>query len=361
MKVVVGSGGTYGHIAPALGLTSALKEKKIEVVFVSPNKELREYLTKRDISSYFITNPKIKVASIPVFIKSIINFIKAMRESASILLNTKPDIIIGFGGYASFPLVISACILGIPSAIHEQNVAMGKANRILSYFVKRIFLSFGDTKRFVNSRKVLVIGKVIREGLELIDKEDARRHLDLEEKLFTVLVMGGSQGSHKINKKFMEAIEKLKSRSLQVIHLTGYSDFQLVKDYYAKLRIRNKTFDFSENMSYLYSAADLVISRAGASTVTEILYFRIPSILIPYPYAGAHQMDNAKVLAKNGRAIIIEDKDLERDFLVKYLEEFIDHPEKLKKMKEQFENREENFGRFEEFADGLLKVKNVSK
>lgn len=370
MKIIITAGGTYGHIAPALSLISSLKKKSMaEVIFVSPNRELKESLFKQNIRTYFISNSKIKSASIFSFMQSLIRLISAIGACFYILLKIRPQIVVGFGGYAAFPLVISACILRIPTAIHEQNVVMGKANLFLSYFVRRVLLTFKETKRPFNSSKAIVIGNPIRQELKPVDKKEALRYLGLNEELCTILVMGGSQGSHKINEKFIEAIMQIRNKSLQVIHLAGKDDFEFVSQSYDKLdlsknklHLKNRVFSFSDEMSYLLSAADLIISRAGASTISEISYFKIPSILVPYPYAGGHQIENAKILAQSNKAVMIEDRNLEDSVLARYLDNFIGHPEELIKMREQFNtqpafSKENNLNPADRLVEEVLKLK----
>jgi UDP-N-acetylglucosamine--N-acetylmuramyl-(pentapeptide) pyrophosphoryl-undecaprenol N-acetylglucosamine transferase len=362
MKIAIVAGGTYGHIYPALSLISTLREKHIaDVLFVSPNQELEPYLSGQKIKTRFIDNTKFNSNSVFSFIQSLHRFIKTIRVCFNILLSTRPEVVVGFGGYAAFPLVFCACILRIPTAIHEQNVTLGKANRVLSYLVKRVFLSFDKTKVSLKKKKIVVTGNPIRKELKPIDKKEALGYLGLEEGLFTVAVIGGSVGSCKINKTFIDAIMRMKDSRLQVIHLTGKGDFEHIDKFYNEsnsTRIPNRVFSFFQEMSYVFSAVDLVISRAGGSVIAELSYFKLPSILIPYPYAGAHQTENAKILADAHKAVIIEDKNLDSKTLSEHLGSFITHPEKITEMKRRFGiSRENNFNAADRIAQELISLK----
>lgn len=355
-RIVIAAGGTYGHINPALSLISALKKRPfVEVIFISPNKELKDRLSKENIRLYLIAEAKIRMGSPFSIISGIFRLISAIFSCFFILLKIRPRLVVGFGGYAAFPLVFSASILGFPTAIHEQNVIMGKANRILSYFAKKILVSFEDTKGLFKNQKIAVVGNPLRQDLERIDRKDALRRLGLEEGLFTVFVMGGSSGAHKINEKFTEAISGLANKKLQVIHLSGKNDYDFVRNFYDKTGLKSRVYSFSEDVSYFFSAADLVVSRSGGSTIAEISYFKVPAVLIPYPYAGSHQKENAKVLTRAQKAVMIEDENLDSVILAKYLEDFIAYPEKLSAMKKRF-IEEDNFNSAEKLAQEVLKL-----
>ncbi|PIQ88281.1 MAG: undecaprenyldiphospho-muramoylpentapeptide beta-N-acetylglucosaminyltransferase [Candidatus Omnitrophica bacterium CG11_big_fil_rev_8_21_14_0_20_42_13] len=348
MKIIVSAGGTYGHIYPALSLVSALKKDTgAYIIFVSPNTELSGLLSAKNISKYFIESPKIKTGNIFAFMKSLWRLLKALRQSFSILLKEKPDIVIGFGGYAAFPVVLAASLMRIKTAIHEQNVVMGKANRFLAYFVSNVFLSFKETLKFlptfiVKFKKTQVVGNPIREDLILIDKNEALDSLGLDKNKFTILVMGGTSGSQVINKKIMQIAAEINERNFQIIHIAGAKDFEAVENFYAAAKIKNKIFAFSDQMSHVLSAADLMISRAGASVIWEISYFRIPSILIPYPYAGAHQLENARILSLRGAALIVEEKKMTCEILKEHIVDFMEHPSKLNDMRNKFDKIDYN-------------------
>jgi UDP-N-acetylglucosamine--N-acetylmuramyl-(pentapeptide) pyrophosphoryl-undecaprenol N-acetylglucosamine transferase len=257
-------------------------------------------------------------------------------ESIVILLSFKPDIVVGFGSLVSVPMVMLAWLLRIKTLIHEQNVIPGRANRFLARFNDKIAVSFAETEGYLKKykRKVVLTGNPIRRELLQIDKNKALNFFGFSNNKFTILIVGGSLGSHRINLGFLETISRISDKfRLQVIHLTGPHDYDLLKRSYKDLNIQVQLFKFFDSMQYAYSAADLIISRAGASTVAEIISFRLPAIIIPYPFAYRHQLTNAKVLENKGCAIIIKDNDLNGDILMKNIENLINNPEKLKKMR----------------------------
>lgn len=356
VKIIVVAGGTYGHINPALSVVSELKKRGLgEIIFVSPNKELKDRLAKDGTRAYFIPSPRFRRDNLFSFVFSVFRLVSAFCACFYLLLKIRPQAVIGFGGYAAFPLVFCACLFRIPAAIHEQNVAFGKANRLLAHFVKKAFVSFGQTKEILRNDKIIVTGNPLRLGLKVIDKKEALRSLGLGED-FTVLVMGGSLGAHQINEKFIAAARQIKNIHFQVIHLTGKNDFERARDFYNTAGIKNRVYSFCEDMSGVFSAADLVISRAGAATISEICLFRLPAILIPYPYAGAHQKDNAKILAKDNKAVMIEDDKLSAEILAGYLEDFTAHAEKLPRMRERYAQRPGIFDAAGNVVDEVLKL-----
>ncbi|MFA5389612.1 MAG: undecaprenyldiphospho-muramoylpentapeptide beta-N-acetylglucosaminyltransferase [Candidatus Omnitrophota bacterium] len=315
MKILIAAGGTGGHILPALALAGEIKTRNVgEVLFViSSKKQDAELVSSKGID--YLILPIAPLQSKNIF--SILNFLTRLFAgtigSFSALLKFRPDAVVGFGGYVSGPIVLAAGLLGIKTMIHEQNVVPGKANRILARFVGTIAISFPDAKKYFKGfeSKVILSGNPLREGLKRDDRERTGN-------FFSVLVIGGSQGAHKLNTMVPEALGLMPEGArgaLNVIHIAGKNEKEEVEKSYAKLGIKNRVFSFTEHMARLYNECDFVISRAGAMTVSELLELAIPAILVPYPYAAAHQRMNAEVLEKTGSAIVLEEKYLTRDTL----------------------------------------------
>jgi UDP-N-acetylglucosamine--N-acetylmuramyl-(pentapeptide) pyrophosphoryl-undecaprenol N-acetylglucosamine transferase len=188
----------------------------------------------------------------------------------------RPDIVIGFGTIDCLPLLLLAWIFRVKTLIHEQNVLPGRANRLLARFSDRIAISFEETREHLAAyeKKIVLTGNPIRKELEKIDRLKALGFFGFKEDKFTILVMGGSLGSQRINAAFLKAASLLTDTSgLQVIHITGIKDCELIKARYKDLNIESRVFGFLNSMQYAYSACDLVISRAGATSVTEIMFF----------------------------------------------------------------------------------------
>ena len=311
MKIVIATGASGGHIFPALKVAEELTAKGHAVLFVGAFARGVSYVER---SGYPYTPISARGMSLWPPKRAVVSFyfmLKSIGESFAILKKIKPDAVCGFGGYGSFPVVLMAAFLNYPTIIHEQNVVPGKANCLLAKFVKRIALTFEESRRYFNPAKTIVTGCPLY--AEFIDepKEKLMRGFQLDPKKKTILVLGGSQGSHRINVEFKDTIELLKKRGdVQVIHVSGKNDYPDLKNFYEQSGIRFRLFDFLDGMASAYKIADLVVSRAGAVTVLEIARFQIPAILIPYPFAGGHQKENAKILNSTGWVKIIEEKDL---------------------------------------------------
>ena len=208
--------------------------------------------------------------------------------------------------------------------IHEQNVVPGRANAILAKFVRKITLSFAESEEYFKSSKTILTGCPCHVDTQLVDQKSVLARFGLTAQRQTVLVIGGSQGSHRINAEFLPAIGLLSQTiPLQVIHISGKQDYQDLKSKYEAMGIPFALYSFLEGINDAYKVADVVISRAGALTTTEIAMAGIPSILIPYPYAGGHQKENAAVLGKAGAAQVIEEKNLTSGRLAEAMKEIL--------------------------------------
>jgi len=307
MKFVIASGGTGGHIIPALRVGLELKKDGHQVEFAGVFKSFHDKIAESGFSVK-------ELPSVGFSIKNLFGFLlcmnKALKESRIYLEEFCPDVVLGFGGYGAFPVVMEACLLKYPTLMHEQNVIPGKANRILSRFVKKIAISFPQSRKFFGLTPAVLTGCPCNFPTGK-SKRDIIEGLGLKEDRITILVSGGSQGSQKINKEFSQVVDLIKPKvNLQIIHLSGKTDCDWLKQEYTKQGIPFCVFDFYDNISELYEVSDLVVARAGAVTVSEIALFALPAIFIPYPYAQKHQKENASVLERIGMAIIIEESVL---------------------------------------------------
>lgn len=334
MRVLVVTGASGGHIFPALSFLESFKESDSgsECLLILPE---RGGVKKIENSVFKINYVIFGQLSLKLDLKSFKNlfyFVKGSLKSIGILVKFKPDLVAGFGSLISVPVIIGAWFLRIVTLIHEQNVLPGKANRFLAFFADKIAVSFEESKNYFNGfeRKVVITGNPIRKSLKVVDKKEALNYFDFDPGKFTILVSGGSQGSRKINAQFIAALSLLEDKTkIQVIHLCGQSDYATLNQAYKKLGIKAALYSFFDAMQFAYGAADLAISRAGATTVSELIFFKLPSILIPYPYAYKHQYKNASILAGLGTSIIINDEDLEEKGLELLINDFRDNPEKL--------------------------------
>lgn len=315
MRVLVACGGTGGHIFPALGFLERLKSKckDLSVIIVVTKRKVESQIIPREYKIAYISLSPVRLSFDKKNLTAVIKLLIATIQSVYIILRFHPDVVVGFGGYASFPLVFFAKILGIKTVIHEQNVVAGISNRLLARFTDRIAISFNQTQEFFKaySKKITLTSYPMRSDLLKVNREKALDFFGFSKDKFTILVTGGSQGSEKINKVFLEVLSEIQDKkNLQVIHLCGAGNFDNLLNDYKKMDISFKLFDFLRPIYYAYCAADLVITRAGATTIQEIIFFRLPAIIIPYPFAYQHQIANAKVLVDREAAILIEDNAL---------------------------------------------------
>jgi len=324
--------GNRAHLFPGIAIAEAFEKREAdnEVLFIG---------TERGIEVKVLAGGRFPLRTIhamPLKGRPLLGKVKAagavplaVSEALSILRDFRPQIVLGVGGYASGPTLLAAGLLGIPRAIHEQNMVPGMTNRILKWFSQRIFLSFEDTGNFFPKRKTFVTGNPIRK--EFLSCLTNRR----KEDRFTILVFGGSAGAHRINEALIEALSGLREirSSLRFIHQTGREDFDGVSKRYQEAGFDALVKPFFEDMVSQYQASDLVICRAGASTIAELAACGRGSILIPYPYAAhQHQLAQARRLSDLGACRMIEDRELSGEGLARSVLDLFSRPEELRKM-----------------------------
>lgn len=318
-RVLIASGGSGGHIFPAIALARALKDKNpdIEIMFVGSSKELDRRIFEKEKFRYSLISANklpygISFKLIPFFFRLKLDILKMFFLFASY----RPDVVVGFGGYVSFPAIFTAYILNVPKVIHEQNVVPGRANKVLLKLANRVALSFDATREFVRdcAPKTVVTGNPIRREMLKGDRSLGIKRFGLEESKFTILIVGGSQGAHALNEKFIGAlsiIDESTRSSMQVIHITGVKDYEWAVGAYSGIRnLEYRIFSFIDRIEEAYSASDLIVTRSGASAIFEMAAFAKPMILVPYPHAMSHQAENARVFSERGAAIQIDEKEL---------------------------------------------------
>jgi UDP-N-acetylglucosamine--N-acetylmuramyl-(pentapeptide) pyrophosphoryl-undecaprenol N-acetylglucosamine transferase len=315
------------------------KSDGIETLLVLPERAGLTLVLPEGCNARLVATMPLRLAFDYRSLRSAVNIIKGTLESIAIIAQYKPDAVVGFGGIESFPVVFFAWFFRIRTLLHEQNVLPGRANRILAKFVDRVAISFEETRDYLNisSDRITFTGNPIRKEMRVIEREEAARFFGLDKDKFTLLVMGGSQGSQHLNSGVLRALQAFRNaQGLQVIHLAGVNEHQLIENSYGSLGLSAKVFSFLGPMEFAYSAADLAVSRAGATSVTELIFFRLPSIIVPYPYAYQHQLANARVLERKGCALIVKDEELVGDVLQSALSSVINNRELLTSMRSQF-------------------------
>ncbi|MBM3251956.1 MAG: undecaprenyldiphospho-muramoylpentapeptide beta-N-acetylglucosaminyltransferase [Candidatus Omnitrophica bacterium] len=352
MKILIACSGSGGHIFPALSSAKELKKQNCEIFFLQTNQEnIDELIAFMGFNLVYSNLEGISFLGLKNKVQSLFKLFLAAVNSFRIIAKIKPEVVIGFGGYHSGPIIVAAHLLKIPTLIHEQNVLPGKANAILSKFANRVAISFKESKDYFKSKKIVFTGCPLRPEVLGISKEDALSKYNFAKDKFTILVMGGSQGSRSINLHFVKAVSLLEQKDkIQIIHLTGKRDYEFVSKEYSKISVRCLVFDFLEEIGYAYKLADFIISRAGASTVSEIIALAIPAIIIPYPFARKHQTANAKILSDAGAAVLIEEERLSAQLLQEQISLLISNKAKLDQMKQAFKrfpafNAAENLSR----------------
>jgi UDP-N-acetylglucosamine--N-acetylmuramyl-(pentapeptide) pyrophosphoryl-undecaprenol N-acetylglucosamine transferase len=336
LRIVIAGGGTGGHLFPGLAIAQEFmaRNERNTVLFVSTGNPLeRSVLGQTNFKLEPITAEGIKGRGLWNQAKSALKIPRGILESVRILKEYQPDLTVGLGSYSAGPVVVSAWLMRTKIVLHEQNILPGVTNRILARFADRIYISFDDTKKCFDQQKIRLTGNPVRREL-LNHHQGNSNDVAADSKSFCVLIIGGSQGAHRINMTVIEALRHLTQKErLYFIHQTGAADEQTVKAAYQDVGIAARVQAFFRHMAPLYKQADLIICRAGATTVAEVTAVGKAVIFIPFPYAADnHQALNADTLAREGAAEMILEKDLSARSLGQKIEYYASHPEALEAM-----------------------------
>jgi UDP-N-acetylglucosamine--N-acetylmuramyl-(pentapeptide) pyrophosphoryl-undecaprenol N-acetylglucosamine transferase len=337
-RIMVAGGGTGGHLFPGLAVVEELRRRVpgLEVKFVGTARGIEaRVLPGRGEALELLEVTPLKGQGLGARLKSFARIPTAMREASSLMRDFEPDLVLGVGGYASGPVLLSASLSGRPTALLEQNAYVGMTNRILARFVNRAYITFEETEAVFGKTKSRLTGNPVRREfveharLALADPEG------FESRARTVLVLGGSQGARKLNEDIPRALALvgLDDRKLEVVHQTGESMRDEVEARYRELGIRARVVTFIDEIARAYSNAALVVARAGATTLAELCAIGRPSILIPFPFAADdHQAKNAKALEEQGASICIRESELEVDALGGLIGDLLDDSAKRQAM-----------------------------
>ena len=339
MKAIISAGGTGGHIYPALAIINKIKEKE-------PNSEFLYIGTHNRMEKDIIPKYNIPFKSIEVYgfnrkkllknFKTIKCLLKSKKECIKIIKEFNPDIVIGVGGYVTVPVISAAKKLGIKTFIHEQNSVAGKANLSLARKVDLIGVSFESSKKDFPEEKTIFTGNPVSEDA-LNAKMAKKSDFGLDDNKKLVLIVMGSLGSSKVNDFFINTMKYFDNKDYSVLYVTGNNNYDAIKD--IKMPSNVKVLPYIENIARIMKNTDLIVTRAGASTLSEIIALNIPSILIPSPYVpNNHQYKNAMDFVNNNAGILVEEKDLKDDIIVKTIDNIINDNEKLNVMKDNLNN-----------------------
>ena len=333
MRVIISAGGTGGHIYPALAIINKIKEKE-------PDSEFLYIGTHNRMEKDIVPAKGIPFKSIEMYgfskkifrnVKTVKCLFKAFKECKKMIKEFNPDIVIGVGGYVTVPVVVSAKKLGFKTFLHEQNSLPGKSNKFLSKYCDLVGVSFESSLDKFPSGKAIVTGNPCSEdALKAPVLLKSTLGLSATKKL--VLIVMGSLGAGKVSKYLESELQRFESKDYEVLFVTGKGSYdEVMKHNYPK---NVKIIPFYEGLTSVMKKTDVMVSRAGASTLSELIALEVPSILIPSPYvANNHQYLNALDLVNQNAALMVEEKDLEDGILFKKVDELINNEEEIKNIK----------------------------
>ncbi len=305
-RAMVTTGGTGGHIFPALAVVDALRAMHpgLDVLFVGGEGPEADLARKAGVNFRGLPVRGVLGKGLKA-VPAVLRMGMSLFTALAVVRGFKPQVVAGFGGYAGFCPVLAARLLGVPTAVHEQNSVPGMTNRVLGRVVDKVLVSYPDETRAFPERKVVLTGNPVRPGIAGIVRTAPSRVVPKK-----VLVLGGSQGARAVNRVVVTAWPRLAAAGVELWHQTGSSDYESVRNLYRggpDVRVE----PFITDMAAAYSWADLVIGRAGASTLAELACVGLPSVLVPFPHATHdHQRVNASVLECAGAALVILERDL---------------------------------------------------
>ncbi len=329
-KVIISGGGTGGHIFPAIAIARALLELDAQTKILFVGAEGRMEMEKVPAAGFNIVGLPVRGFQRKISfenVKVLINLIKSLRRASKIIASFHPDVAVGTGGYASAPVLYAASRKKIPTAIQEQNSYPGITNKILAGKASKIFVAYPGMEKYFPADKIMFTGNPVRNKLEHLEsfREEAVKYFGLDTSKKTLLILGGSLGARTINEAVMAAFLNLLKSDIQVLWQSGKIYFNEARKIWEESKPENVILrDFISRMDLAYAVANVVISRAGAGTISELCLAGIASVLVPSPnVAEDHQTKNAMSLVNNNAALLVKDIDA-KDSLMKVALELID-------------------------------------
>jgi UDP-N-acetylglucosamine--N-acetylmuramyl-(pentapeptide) pyrophosphoryl-undecaprenol N-acetylglucosamine transferase len=339
-RVVIAGGGTGGHLFPGIAVVEELRRRlsEVDVLFVGTESGIEARVLSRMGEPVVFVDVRPLLGRTPTqLVNSLLLLPRSMIQAIGILRNHKPDVVLGLGGYAAGPVLLAASFLRIPTALLEQNAQLGLTNRLLAPTVGRAYLTYPQTAARFGSGRALVCGNPVRRAFVEAARIAAVDPAGLEARSRHVLVTAGSQGARALNQTIPRAFAQagFAQRGIPVLHQTGESMLEAVRQQYLETGIKAEVKPFIEDMARAYTAASLVIARSGATTLAEMCAIGRPSILIPYPHhSDDHQGKNAQALEQVGAAIVVREHALTVDGFAESVSELIDNPDRRRSMAE---------------------------
>ena len=337
-RVLLAGGGTAGHVFPAIAVARELESAGVEPIFAGvPDRLEADLVPAAGYRLHHVEAVAVPRRPSPALLRLPSKLRAAVARCERILAEEDVVGVVTFGGYVSFPVARAAHKRGLPLVIHEQNAVPGLANRVASRWADRIAVSVpGSADRFPRAERCAVTGNPVREDLLELDRparrRAAREAFRLDPDLPTLLVFGGSQGARTLNRAVAEAHGRWSTDRIQILHAAGRGQFNESATRWERARAAgpgppSRVVDFISSMADAYAAADVVVCRAGATSIAELTVLGIPAVLVPYPHAtGDHQHHNAAALERAGGAILVEDDDLDAARLVAEVEPLLTDP-----------------------------------
>lgn len=343
MRIVLTGGGTGGHIIPLIAVARKIKAKApdAELIFLGPNGKLeKDLMSKEGIETVSIKSGKARRYFSFLYFTDFFKVLAGIFQSLFWLLRLMPDAIFSKGGYASVPVVLVGWLYRIPTLVHESDSIPGMTNTLLGKFAERVAVSYPQTESLFPSAQVVLTGNPIREEISQGDAAKARQQFRLTESRKTIFIYGGSQGSQVINERILNILPKLLEK-YQIIHQTGETNLKYVEDKAAQLGIKSGREGYhaigfvNDELKDILALADLVISRAGANSISEFAANGKASIIIPLENsANDHQRMNAYALAKIGACVVLEENNLGENILMGKIDEILGDDELRRKLGE---------------------------
>jgi len=330
IKMIIAGGGTGGHIFPAIAIANAMKRlnPSCDILFVGAKGKME--MEKVPKEGYHIIGLDIAGLNRSSILKNILlpfKLLKSFMQAKSIINDFQPNVVVGVGGYASFPVLYMAQRKGIATLIQEQNSFAGKSNKILGKRAKAICVAYANMEKFFPKERIMLTGNPVRANITnaSITKSQGVQFFNLNENKKTVFVFGGSLGAKSINEAMSASISYFIENDIQLIWQTGTTYYEIAKAQIAGNEDRIKVVEFIREMDYAYATADIIVSRAGASSISELCIVGKPVVFVPFPFASEdHQTHNAMALVQRNAALMVKDNEAKTELIKKIANLLVD-------------------------------------